>query len=191
MEEKSVPWWRKAIHFALDGIRSGFGLFSRTPQKNETPEPARPAGQQNSLKEESELIDHSPTLNPEIAPEIETLAEVQAATSASVATPSAQAPSQVVREFEPDVEAVPEPATQAAAEILPVIETEPVPEAHSPQIETEAEAEAADKDEAAISMSAAEQEPEQNKNIEERHRPAIHSSEEPAVGVKSAPEPTR
>jgi segregation and condensation protein A len=190
MEEKSVPWWRKAIHFALDGIRSGFGLFSRTPQKNETPEPARPAGQQNSLKEESELIDHSPTLNPEIAPEIETLAEVQAATSASVATPSAQAPSQVVREFEPDVEAVPEPATQAAAEILPVTETEPVPEAHSPQIETEAEAEAADKDEAAISMSAAEQEPEQNKNIEERHRPAIHSSEEPAVGVKSAPEPT-
>ncbi len=134
------------------------------------------------------MIDHSPALNSEIAPEIEILAEAQAARSASVAAPSAQAPLQVVREFEPDEETVPEPATPAAAEILPVTKTEPVPGVHSPQIETEAEA--ADKDESAISMSASEQEPEQNKNIEEPQRPAIHSPEEPADGVKSAPEPT-
>jgi len=36
MPEKTIPWWRKALSYALDGIRSGFGLFSRpakpTPQ---------------------------------------------------------------------------------------------------------------------------------------------------------------
>jgi len=29
MEEKAIPWWRRALKFALGGIRSGFGLFSR------------------------------------------------------------------------------------------------------------------------------------------------------------------
>jgi segregation and condensation protein A len=30
MIEKPVPWWRKALNFALGGIRSGFGLFGKT-----------------------------------------------------------------------------------------------------------------------------------------------------------------
>jgi segregation and condensation protein A len=38
MEEKNVPWWRRALSFALDGIRSGFGLFSR-PQNHKAAEP--------------------------------------------------------------------------------------------------------------------------------------------------------
>jgi hypothetical protein len=29
MAEKTVPWWRRALQFALGGIRSGFGLFPR------------------------------------------------------------------------------------------------------------------------------------------------------------------
>ena len=29
MTVRTLPWWRKAIAFALDGIRSGFGLFRR------------------------------------------------------------------------------------------------------------------------------------------------------------------
>jgi segregation and condensation protein A len=29
MAEKTVPWWRRALEFALGGIRSGFGLFQR------------------------------------------------------------------------------------------------------------------------------------------------------------------
>ncbi len=29
MAEKTVPWWRRALQFALGGIRSGFGLFQR------------------------------------------------------------------------------------------------------------------------------------------------------------------
>jgi hypothetical protein len=32
MEEKMVPWWRKALKFALSGIRRGLGLFSRAPE---------------------------------------------------------------------------------------------------------------------------------------------------------------
>jgi hypothetical protein len=27
--EKTMPWWRRALRFALGGIRSGFGLFAR------------------------------------------------------------------------------------------------------------------------------------------------------------------
>src|ERR1039458_370740 len=29
MLEKTLPWWRKALNYALGGIRSGFGLFPR------------------------------------------------------------------------------------------------------------------------------------------------------------------
>jgi hypothetical protein len=180
MEESSVPWWRKALHFALDGIRSGFGLFSRTPKGNETPEPARPAGQQENPKEESELIDHSPTLDSEE----ETRAEVEAATSEPVAAPSAQALSQFVPDFEPDLETVPEPAPPAAAEILPVTETEPMSDAPLPQIEAEADPDAANTEEAATNIGPAAVEPEHNKTIEEPHGPAIHTPEEPADGGK-------
>jgi segregation and condensation protein A len=184
MEDRSVPWWRKALHFALDGIRSGFGLFSRTPAKNETPEPARPARQQDNPKEESELIDHSPTLDSEL----ETRAGIEAAASAPVAVPSTQAAPKVVPESAPvvEVETVPELATPAPAEIPHVTETAPVPEAHPPQIETEA-----DNPEAAFaSMSAAALEPEPIETIEEPHGPATHSPEEPGGAAQSAPDPT-
>ena len=32
MAEKIIPWWRKALIYALGGIRSGFGLFPQTAQ---------------------------------------------------------------------------------------------------------------------------------------------------------------
>jgi segregation and condensation protein A len=166
MEERSVPWWRKALHFALDGIRSGFGLFSRTPIKNETLEPVRPAGQQENLKEESELIDHSPTLNPEE----ETRAADEAPTSAALAAPLAQAPTQV----EPDREPVPEPA----------------PEAQSTEIETGADVEAGDPEAATANIYTDPPEPEQIKTIEEPHATAVQSHEEPASAIHPPPEPT-
>ena len=53
MEERSAPWWRKALHFALDGIRSGFGLFSRSPKNTEAPEPAPSIPALATAKEEA------------------------------------------------------------------------------------------------------------------------------------------
>jgi segregation and condensation protein A len=43
MAEKTIPWWRRALQFALGGIRSGFGLFQRggKPGEMEESEPAR------------------------------------------------------------------------------------------------------------------------------------------------------
>jgi segregation and condensation protein A len=35
MAEKTVPWWRRALQFALGGIRSGFGLFQRGAKAGE------------------------------------------------------------------------------------------------------------------------------------------------------------
>src|ERR1019366_46704 len=35
MAEKTVPWWRRALQFALGGIRSGFGLFQRGAKPGE------------------------------------------------------------------------------------------------------------------------------------------------------------
>ncbi|MGB8259861.1 MAG: hypothetical protein WCE75_05905, partial [Terracidiphilus sp.] len=29
MAKKTIPWWRRAIDFALKGLRTGFGLFNR------------------------------------------------------------------------------------------------------------------------------------------------------------------
>ncbi len=70
MEEKEIPWWRKALSYALDGIRSGFGLFSRSAKDKEPEEHviAGPeeqvavAGQQENPKEEAELIEPSPAM---------------------------------------------------------------------------------------------------------------------------------
>ena len=192
MEERSVPWWRKALHFALDGIRSGFGLFSRTPIKNESPEPARPAAQQENPKEESELINHPPTLIPEIAPEVETRAAVEEVTSAPLAAPSVQALSQVDPEPEPVAETLPEPSAPVPPEALPV--TEPAPEFHALQTETEAEVEAPEEAPAGTNAAALEPEPikppEQIRTVEEPHVTATHFPEEPVNVVQAAPEPT-
>ena len=35
MIEKKIPWWRKALHVALDAIRSGFGLFPHSAKVEE------------------------------------------------------------------------------------------------------------------------------------------------------------
>ena len=57
MNEKPVPWWRKALNFALGGLRSGFGLFSKAakPGPLETTEPEV----ETSAPEEEELLQSS------------------------------------------------------------------------------------------------------------------------------------
>ncbi|HEV2485129.1 MAG TPA: segregation/condensation protein A [Terracidiphilus sp.] len=122
MEDKTVPWWRKALSYALDGIRSGFGLFSRTAKNNAAIEPEIVAGNQEN-PEEAELTRHSPTQEPilEAVPKAEALPVLQA-TVATLPDPATQA------------EAVPE---RAPVQTL----TEPVPE---PEPESAIEAVAAD-----------------------------------------------
>jgi segregation and condensation protein A len=39
MVERAIPWWRKALEFALGGIRSGFGLFPRSEKLEPVPQP--------------------------------------------------------------------------------------------------------------------------------------------------------
>ena len=63
MEEKKVPWWRKALSFALDGIRSGFGLFSKSAKENPIDEPESVSVQQGT-PEETELIEQRPAIEP-------------------------------------------------------------------------------------------------------------------------------
>ena len=43
MMERPVPWWRRALTIALDGIRSGFGLFRRSGKAAASAEVARQA----------------------------------------------------------------------------------------------------------------------------------------------------
>jgi segregation and condensation protein A len=57
MIEKPVPWWRKALNYALSGIRSGFGLF---------PKPAGPGPLETSSQHEERIpIDAETILEPE------------------------------------------------------------------------------------------------------------------------------
>ena len=69
MVEKTLPWWRKAVQYALGGIRSGFGLFSQ-PAKPMPHKENRVLDQreeqlkkETTLEEKVALTDHLP--NPE------------------------------------------------------------------------------------------------------------------------------
>jgi segregation and condensation protein A len=74
MIEKPVPWWRKALNYALSGIRSGFGLF---------PKPAKPASlEASSLQEDRFLNSPEPTVEVE-----EVLIEVEEALTDRPANP--------------------------------------------------------------------------------------------------------
>src|ERR1035438_2122030 len=73
MEERSVPWWRRALSYALDGIRSGFGLFSRSAKSKAAIEPEIAAGNEENPDKEAELTSHSP--KPEPIADAETEAE--------------------------------------------------------------------------------------------------------------------
>ena len=85
MLEKTIPWWRKALRFALGGIRSGFGLFSRPARLTPVTEPvAEPVavpvlsdGPEKNTEEERVLTKPFPKIEvaaeaPEFPVEIET-----------------------------------------------------------------------------------------------------------------------
>ncbi len=69
MAEKAIPWWRKALKFALGGIRSGLGLFPRTTKQESGTEPVF-SGSLEERREETGLTDPSPR------PEVVATAEI-------------------------------------------------------------------------------------------------------------------
>ena len=81
MAEKTVPWWRKALNFALGGIRTGFGLFSRMAKPGTATEAETTAPPEEILEEETVLTEEFPNpqavaSEPAVNPEPAGLAEV-------------------------------------------------------------------------------------------------------------------
>jgi segregation and condensation protein A len=60
MAERTVPWWRKALNYALDGIRSGFGFFSRPTKPTSVEGPRFQEEIEDSLEEENLLSKAKP-----------------------------------------------------------------------------------------------------------------------------------
>jgi segregation and condensation protein A len=127
MEEKTVPWWRKALSYALGGIRSGFGLFSRSAKSRVANEPEIAAGQEENPEEEATLTEHSPKLEP-IA---DTVIEAEIA-----AVPEAAAAAEPEAEERLETASEPVPEEAAAEECLSRIESGREPAAE-PEISDE------------------------------------------------------
>jgi segregation and condensation protein A len=81
MTERSVPWWRRALTVALDGFRSGFGLFRRNGKTAPDPEVGRQTeaviepleaerDETQAQKEESRVKPSSPHFEPAAAKEV-------------------------------------------------------------------------------------------------------------------------
>jgi segregation and condensation protein A len=123
--ETTIPWWRKALNFALDGIRSGFGLFSRSSKTEAVAEPTFSNNSEETQEKETTLIDPSP--KPEIAAATPVIpAEpVTAAESTAAAEPVMEAAPEAVATAEAESEAVPEPIESAE----PVFDAKPEPAA--------------------------------------------------------------
>ena len=64
MEKEKLPWWRRALDFALGGIRSGFGLFRRNGKVETGSQPAAEATVAEPENEGIELSTES-SLKPE------------------------------------------------------------------------------------------------------------------------------
>ncbi len=128
MEDRKVPWWRKALSFALSGFRSGFGLFSRTPKNGTENESETIAGEKNNPEEEIELIKDSPKLETISEAETEAVIAADAAGSVEIAA-SVDDVNAVAPEFElaeeSAVEHVVEPTADAATAAAGVIEVAP------------------------------------------------------------------
>jgi segregation and condensation protein A len=60
--EKTIPWWRKALNFALGGIRSGFGLFQRPARLETVAVPMFSGGYKEKPEEERTLTKAFPKI---------------------------------------------------------------------------------------------------------------------------------
>jgi segregation and condensation protein A len=79
MPENKVPWWRRALSFAWDGIRSGFGVFPRPAKLEPILEPKLPDNSEEIPEEETALTDQFPQLENDVTPELRPQAESETA----------------------------------------------------------------------------------------------------------------
>ena len=211
MEEKTIPWWRKALKIALGGIRSGFGLFSRSRKPEAAAEPEIPEKSAESRNEEPVLTESLPQpeiLQPEIvaaAPSIpdEPVAETAVVTEPALIAalevapevpeavrPEAKAESAVESAVEP-VDWIPEPVSEPAAAIEPeAIEAAPGLETIEAVTEIEAEAkEEAIPELAEVAEPAAEVEPVSESEAEQPIEPIPEAVVTDAAEPEIEPEP--
>ena len=205
MIEKTIPWWRKALWFALGGIRSGFGFFPRLA----SPQPV------TALNISAEFTDHQEEERALTEPSLQVVAPLMnVAEPVSAAQPAKAAGkgrkeskraeqlasgAQEVAEAEIVDEAIPEPMkaaeperqaepeTVAAPEALVEALSEPVKEPE-PVIEVEpiaVQESAAELEPAAEPVSDAAIEPAVAPPLEASHEPAP----EPDLEPKDVPVP--
>jgi len=180
MAEKTVPWWRRAISYALDGIRSGFGLFPRAarpdPEDDESFEEEQPAFHSEPQQEQPENEIIREPLKEEIVLPQKPVQPEPAATSQV-------APEESVPVVELAADAVPqsEPVNEQSPE--PLIEPVLDPVIEAPAIETATiEAEPI---EAPVFEAAAQNEPEPEPVAE----PELVEPAEPIAEAAAEPEP--
>src|SRR5512146_705105 len=99
MEAKQVPWWRKALDFALNGIRSGFGLFSREQKGNTEIEPETATGSEEIREEDIELTEYSPEQE-----SIVEVSELSESAAAHAAKSDASVSHEIAHQSEPESE---------------------------------------------------------------------------------------
>jgi segregation and condensation protein A len=201
MLETTIPWWRRALKFALSGFRSGFGVFARRAREESNTEAKFSVTLKETLKEESALIDPTPQAEiiAEAAPTLPTEPEPALPEIVAVVEPAVEAAQKIVEavEIEPVSESVlesaeepePEPVaeTEIAAEAESVAEPEPAAEARQ-EAETETEPAVAEIVEEAKPLAEAESVAEFVVEAEQEPVVEVEVVEVEAV-IESAPEP--
>jgi segregation and condensation protein A len=118
MAEKAIPWWRKALMFALGGIRSGFGFFPRAARQESGTEPVFSGSLEERREEETGLTDPSPQSEDVGAEAEESVSEIVSETDEVV-----EAFVEVEPEAEPEEIAEFEAVSEAIAEQGESVET--------------------------------------------------------------------
>ncbi len=130
--EKAIPWWRKALKFALGGIRSGFGLFSRPARLEPIAVPiAVPifsSGYKQNPEEERALTKAFPKI--EMAAQM--IPAARSAEHGPVAAPESEPEAAILPAREPEI--VNEAESEPEAVSLPVTESEVVTEAEPVEV---------------------------------------------------------
>ncbi len=184
MEDRSVPWWRKALHFALDGIRSGFGLFARPAKIEDPPEPVPSTTAPINAKDETDSIPPAP--EPASASE-ESVESIESAFPSEPPVAPHTEPSRAIETNappEPEPEPETEPEIPAVAELLQEIAIEPAPQAEptSPEPEPDVVSEPEPRQE-----PEPESEPEPDFVPEPERKPGIQP--EPIAGPETEQQP--